>query len=749
MNIANSLQESVSTSTSGVIEEKIRTLNRRAWNVRKTDVQQAFTCACESLELYHSLPATPKAPVHDYATTLLILSTCRILMADYTVALEEAREALRYFEEVDDKHGSMRCLKNMAVIHGKRGEFQTGMELAHRSLTIAGQLDHAEGSGEALNVLGLLHWHTGRYAQALDFYLKGRLAFEQAGDRQGTGCILNNLGMLHIDLGDYDKALDYLFGSLTIKEELEDRPGAGNTLNNIGNVFMQRREIDKALGYYLRGRELKQITGDRQGEGTALSNIAIVYLQLGDADRALEYGTACLTLAREIGDRRLESYALARIAAACELQGKPEKAYNAYKASLAIRRDIGYRKGEMESLSALGSLLDRQEQYDEAERYLTEALGIASELQVKTRMYSIHGQLASLRERCNDPVGALFHYKQFHALQQEVYNEQSDQRLENIQVVYQVEQATRDAEICRLKNVELASVNAEVLRQKERLEVQARKIEEANRTLQEQNTALQQLNQEKDEFLGIAAHGLKNPLSGIVMTASMLKDYFDTLSRDELYTGLERIESTARRMEDIVSKLLSINAFESGQIELYPVALDLTPLITMSVGEYRERAAAKNIQLVTELAAGAVACADALMAREVVDNLISNAVKFSPLGSTVRIRTCTTEIPCLQCTPGTIFSSGCVTPHVRIEVQDEGPGINTEDEQRLFGKFERLSARPTGGEHSTGLGLSIVRKLTEAMGGSVWYEHRQERGATFIVELPAVVRPALRSMQEE
>ena len=73
---------------------------------------------------------------------------------------------------------------------------------------------------------------------------------------------------------------------------------------------------------------------------------------------------------------------------------------------------------------------------------------------------------------------------------------------------------------------------------------------------------------------------------------------------------------------------------------------------------------------------------------------------------------------------------------VRIEIQDEGEGISAEDMKRLFGKFARLSARPTGGEHSTGLGLSIVKKMVEAMNGKVWCESEVGKGATFIVELP-------------
>ena len=97
---------------------------------------------------------------------------------------------------------------------------------------------------------------------------------------------------------------------------------------------------------------------------------------------------------------------------------------------------------------------------------------------------------------------------------------------------------------------------------------------------------------------------------------------------------------------------------------------------------------------------------------------MSNAVKYSPPGKNIHVR--------LKKLPEVI----------RCEVQDEGPGLSAEDQKKLFGKFARLSAKPTGGEHATGLGLSIVKKLVEAMNGQVWCESEPGEGAKFVVQLP-------------
>ncbi|MBI2836800.1 MAG: HAMP domain-containing histidine kinase, partial [Acidobacteria bacterium] len=115
----------------------------------------------------------------------------------------------------------------------------------------------------------------------------------------------------------------------------------------------------------------------------------------------------------------------------------------------------------------------------------------------------------------------------------------------------------------------------------------------------------------------------------------------------------------------------------------------------------------------------AVADADRDITLQVCDNLLANAVKYSPHGKSIWVRVRQMD------------------GKVRIEVRDEGPGVSAADLKKMFGKFARLTARPTGGEHSTGLGLSIVKSMVEAMHGRVWCESQPGAGATFIVELPA------------
>jgi signal transduction histidine kinase len=271
----------------------------------------------------------------------------------------------------------------------------------------------------------------------------------------------------------------------------------------------------------------------------------------------------------------------------------------------------------------------------------------------------------------------------------------------------------------------------EIRRQQTILEDQATEIELTNATLHETNMRLMELDREKDEFLGIVAHDLKNPLAGIMTITGMLRRYRAKMDEPQIDEQLLKIERAAARMNESIVNILTVNALERGALALEPSpeARELAPILRAVLEQYAERAQAKGIAILADYGESGIAA----FAREealtsVFDNLVSNAVKYSPHGARVWVR---------------LSADG---EKARFEVADEGPGVADEEVPKLFGKFVRLSARPTGGEHSSGLGLSIVQKIVQAVGGRVWYEPSRASGANafddrasgakFIVELP-------------
>ena len=237
--------------------------------------------------------------------------------------------------------------------------------------------------------------------------------------------------------------------------------------------------------------------------------------------------------------------------------------------------------------------------------------------------------------------------------------------------------------------------------------------------LRQARERLREMNEEKNEFMGIAAHDLRNPLSAIQGYAEMVVEDAQALAHRELEGNGERIRETAKRMAEMVQNLLDANRIERGELQLNLAPTELGPAVNQVIETQRPHATVKQqtIHLQTETIP-VVVMVDPGVAVQVMENLVSNAVKYSPPGKDIFVRL------------------KRQAQGVRVEVRDEGPGLSAEDQKKLFGKFARLSAKPTGGEHSTGLGLSIVKKMVEAMNGRVWCESEPGVGATFIVEFP-------------
>ena len=236
---------------------------------------------------------------------------------------------------------------------------------------------------------------------------------------------------------------------------------------------------------------------------------------------------------------------------------------------------------------------------------------------------------------------------------------------------------------------------------------------------------LRALNEKKNEFLGIAAHDLRNPLSVITLGAKLMERELQKPVPDmkRVENDLTRIAQVVLRMNRLINDLLDVAAIESGRLQLNFRETNLNDILLPCVLSHEPVAEEKRISLeVDENPALPAIQIDSARIAEVCDNLVSNAIKYTEPGGWVRVATSATET------------------HVEISVQDSGQGLNEDDLKQVFTSYKKLSARPTAGESSTGLGLAIVKKIVEGHGGTVRVESEKGRGSIFTFALP--LRPA-------
>lgn len=250
-------------------------------------------------------------------------------------------------------------------------------------------------------------------------------------------------------------------------------------------------------------------------------------------------------------------------------------------------------------------------------------------------------------------------------------------------------------------------------------------ISRLQQDLEKRNRELEDLNRLKNEFMGMAAHDVRNPLASVLACAELIETIVDTSPPAKTKMLIGQISMSARRINAIITNLLDVNAIDSGQRRLQLAPCAVQPVVERVVGQNSHKARAKDIELVLEPSdAPLTGVVDETAAEQVLDNLVSNAVKYSPSGTRVTVRLLSGE--------------DCVA----VAVQDQGPGIPVEDQEKMYGKFCRLTPKPTAGEPSTGLGLWIVKELTESMKGRIMCESEVGKGTTFTVLWPKAAASA-------
>jgi signal transduction histidine kinase/CheY-like chemotaxis protein len=258
-------------------------------------------------------------------------------------------------------------------------------------------------------------------------------------------------------------------------------------------------------------------------------------------------------------------------------------------------------------------------------------------------------------------------------------------------------------------------------RLEERVAARTQELTNANRRLAAQWARLRQANSFKSEILGTVAHDLKNPLGVILGRTEILKEMIAGAGAldENVKVQIAYIRDAANRLTEMVDDLVADAMADALDITVRREPVDITVLV-QEVAEANRPLAARKQQTITVAApANHIAMCDADRVREAIDNLVSNAVKYSPIGGAIDLLV------------------GEEDGGILVQVSDQGAGLSPEDISRLFGRFQRLSAKPTAGESSTGLGLSIVKRIVDLHGGRIAVESAGPgQGATFKMTLP-------------
>lgn len=674
-------------------KNKIDELNKLSFECRMIDSEKSIKYASKARELSTEINYT-----EGLATSILNLAYANFHLCNLNFALEYSLEARELFKNINDVKNEAKSIYLTGAIYKKAGKFKPALDNLINALIMQRNINDIEGESATLNKIGEIYTDTGKYKLAKEYLFEALRISREINNRRFESIFSNSIGILFRKVGDYTKALDYIINATEIAREINDLHATGCYLSNIGNIFLNLKNYDKALEYYNKGLKIERETNNKIGESNTLIGIGNIFLLTNKPEEALECFNKCLKIKKEKQDKKGLIQCYSGLADYYEIKKDFISAEKYHKIALECAIDTGDKLSEIQTLHSLSSIYLILNRLEESMEMLNKALEHSHKINAKREISVSHDLLSRLYEKIGDLEKSLFHIKKHHEYECEIYNSETVENACKLSARIEIEQAHNESELYKLKFVELAN---------------------ALENLETANKYLNEISNEKDELIGIVAHDLRNPLSNIMTSADMLINDYQSLSDEEFLEILGYVKTSSEQMFELIKKLLDVNTIESGKLTIKFEDVNVNELVKKIINDFKSKISEKNIN-VNLLFTGKefIAKTDKTALEMILNNLISNAIKFSPHGKNIYIN--------ISQNP----------EFTKLEIIDEGPGFSDEDRKKLYKKFSRLSARPTGNETSTGLGLSIVRKLIDNINARIECESEYGKGTRFIIELP-------------
>ncbi|RDB07876.1 tetratricopeptide repeat-containing sensor histidine kinase [Runella aurantiaca] len=534
---------------------------------------------------------------------------------------------------------------------------------------------------------------------------------------------------------EYDGKIDLAVKSyLTLLKEAEKNQFFDEKYQAIGdlvNVYVGTEQNEKAKILLFKGvLEGQKEKANPRRLSTYYTNLGVIYRKESKFDSAFYYYTQALNIKKNIKDSVGIATVYINLATLLIKQGKYAQAKPYIEKNIAFHKaihsdeDLWYDYGNMSEIHL------KLNQRKEAEWYVNECLRIAKKSGSKTKEHFSMNSLADLHRYFGDYKKAYEYYAIYDSLGKELINAETNKSIAQLREQYESEKKEQEN---KLLNQQLKQEHQQRLifgisflglllfsgvigyflvknRQKNKM------LNEKNELIERQNTRLSDLNREKNQLISIVSHDLSTPFLVINTWNSILKMNVDAANTKAL-EAVKIIEKSAKQGMNLIQDVLNVEKAETNKHTLQLETFDLQTLTQEVLDEFEEAAHAKNIQLLFDPAPQPLhLLSDRHLVQRVLENLLSNAIKYSNPNGRVWVS--------VEKKDDTMV----------LHVKDEGIGIESEHLPHLFEKYNTASAATTG-KSSTGLGLSIVKRILDEIGGIILCKSEPGKGTEFTVRL--------------
>ncbi|MFP4467594.1 MAG: tetratricopeptide repeat protein [Bacteroidales bacterium] len=641
------------------------------------------------------------------------------------------------------------------------------MEYAREGLALAEELDYPRVVGRALTDIGLIYWRMGNFSMAYDFFLEARQIQEREGDRFGYARTLASMGIVFSGQGYYDNALEHYFRALRHYEDIDSIARTGKVLNNIGTAYQRQGNYELAEEYHMRSLAIKEEYGDEKGKAFSLNNLGRVNQLRGHYSKALDYYMESLEIREKYQDTREMAATLRNIGILYHQKESYEEAIDHLTRARDLFIEVDDQRGLAGVYHHLGEVYVSMDRLYVARNYFRQSLDMASELDLPSLISDNYASLSEVMANLGNYQTAYRYQEDYLAIQDSIYDQESQRRVLEMQIMYDRERKESEIELLKKTN-EINALNLEKQRQfrnflllftglililmllvynrfrmttrankmleaqkteisrnntqlkelNKRLVEQKEKVEELNHKLQESEKHLIETNKTKDKFFSIISHDLRNPFASIVSFSRILKRDIQDLDKDELQELALELDKSVIKISNLLENLLQWSRSQTGKISYNPEFFEMKDIIRDNINLFSANAREKGVEVNDKVNEQLVVWGDVNMTNTIIRNLLSNAIKYTESGGYVELR------------------SDEQNGMVEISVADDGTGISAEDQKKLFRVDAVYTTYGTRDEKGSGLGLLLCKEFVEKQGGSIRLSSREGEGTVFTFSIP-------------
>jgi signal transduction histidine kinase len=531
--------------------------------------------------------------------------------------------------------------------------------------------------------------------------------------------------------GNYDEAIVYYFKSLDAARKLHTLNYEIAALTDLAYIYVNTKQFVKARNIYIECARLAKVKGDINSLVNAYGNLGAIYNALMLPDSALFFLNKGLAIAQPYEkDLDISSF-YNNIGNVYFGKKENDKALSFFKKNYYRHlKDSSHTALWYDYLNIADVFIDKKN-FDSAYWYGENSLRLANQLKARNKEADSYALLSKLYFKKEDYKNAYDYQQKWYTIDTSLVNEGTNKTIAGLQERFNATQREKDNKILqgevekaylRNRGITFLALAAAIIAvlvaisliQKRRAN---ERLRQQNDLINRQNEKLAELNYEKNSLISIVSHDLSTPFAAIKMWSQLLQADDKNLT-EEQQNAIERIHQSTNKGELLIRSILDVEKAETNRHKVQLENFDLKVFVETIVNDFRPVASGKNIDFHFETEDKHVyLVSDKQLVSRICENLFSNAIKYSPSGRNVWI------------------SLSAANDAVSIKVKDEGVGIEKDELPNLFSRYSKISSEPTNGESSTGLGLSIVKRIVQELNGKVFCESEPGKGSLFTVVL--------------